>query len=394
MPALSGKSRDTQQSGQIRRHLGITAAPGMGHRAENPYNFLLYRALDTLGRGTVAIQEYRFLARPMAGGVIHLHWPDLNWDQRSAPYAALRGALFLGQCIVWKILGNKLVWTAHNVRSHEHWHPRLAAFFWRILDHLLDGVILLSRTSEAPVLNYHPALMRKPRRVIPHGHYQDVLVDRRTREKARIFLKVSEKGLACVYFGAIRQYKNVEGLLDAFEKMPDKGCWLIVAGKPDTEERRRQLVERAQALPSLVLKLGRLPEEDLQAVVEAADLVVLPYSEVLNSGSILYALSNARPVLVPDTRMFRELAETVSPGWMQFYTGRISPEAICRAMSAVSSGLPPLSLSHFDWNAIAEQHLAFFRELLPETGDPNLSPDTIAPAHSPDYPVGGTSNRD
>ena len=43
--------------------------------------------------------------------------------------------------------GTKIVWTVHNLASHERRYPRLEKWFWRAFLRRLDGFITLSESG-------------------------------------------------------------------------------------------------------------------------------------------------------------------------------------------------------------------------------------------------------
>lgn len=62
--------------------------------------------------------------------------------------------------------------------------------------------------------------------------------------------------------------------------------------------------------------------------VSSAELVVLPYRDMHNSGTLLLALSLARPVLVPRTPNNVAVAAEVGPGWIFMYDGELDAGVI------------------------------------------------------------------
>ena len=54
----------------------------------------------------------------------------------------------------------------------------------------------------------------------------------------------------------------------------------------------------------------------------AADLVVLPFSDIMHSGSAILALSFNKPVLVPARGALPELQTRVGAAWVQTYRRR------------------------------------------------------------------------
>ena len=137
--------------------------------------------------------------------------------------------------------------------------------------------------------------------VLAHGSYvrqYDVDAD---AASAREALGLGQVGTVFAFVGAIRGYKGVGELLEAFAASGDLGpdARLLICGKPLPARIGRELEERAAADPRIVLRLERIPEEDLSRVLRAADVVVLPFRDILTSGSAILALSHGRPVVVP-----------------------------------------------------------------------------------------------
>ena len=93
-----------------------------------------------------------------------------------------------------------------------------------------------------------------------------------------------------------------------------------------------------------------------------AELVVLPYREMHNSGAALLALSLATPVLVPDNPVTRALAREVGEEWVRTYRGEVTAEALVEALCHVRQ-IPPgcrPDLSARDWATAVRSHLAVY----------------------------------
>ena len=74
--------------------------------------------------------------------------------------------------------------------------------------------------------------------------------------------------------------------------------------------------------------------------VTASELVVLPFANMTNSGSLLLALSLDRPVLVPSQPMTEQLAAEVGPGWVLTYAGPLEPAVLLDALAAARRSPP------------------------------------------------------
>jgi glycosyltransferase involved in cell wall biosynthesis len=164
------------------------------------------------------------------------------------------------------------------------------------------------------------------------------------------------------YFGLIRRYKNVTGLIEAFRGVSGEVS-LEVAGKPSSPDLVAEIEAGAQGDPRVHLRFEYLSDEDLVGVAGRAELVVLPYSHMHNSGGVLAALSLDRPVLVPATPTNARLAEEVGPGWVLQYDGALATDDLERALaerrSADAAARPDLSAR--DWSASAALHETAYR---------------------------------
>lgn len=161
------------------------------------------------------------------------------------------------------------------------------------------------------------------------------------------------------FLGAIRPYKNVPALLSAFRDAPEAGWRLVVAGKPLSADVRVDVSRRADGDDRIRLDLDFVPRERVQLYTRAADLLVFPYRDILNSGSALLALSFDRPILVPDRGALAELRQTVGDEWVRTYDGALDGRTLHDAMAwATATPRDPTRLlrtHHLDWDEIARQ---------------------------------------
>ena len=105
--------------------------------------------------------------------------------------------------------------------------------------------------------------------------------------------------------------------------------------------------------------------------VSAAELVVLPYRQMHNSGTLLLALSLARPVLAPWSESNAAIAEEVGPGWVFLYKSDFDAELLTGALDKVraASRSQVPDLSQRDWSRIGQLHYRTYLEALGKNGD-------------------------
>lgn len=334
----------------------ILAWPAFKNRLKNPYNSLLYGPMAKLG---VEVDEFApaRLLRP-GYAVWHMHWPEDCLIYSSLAKCAAKFAGMLALLDLAGLKGVKRVWTVHNLHSHEGLYPRLEHWFWPAFTRRLDGYISLSETGRQAALERHPALRKLPGFIVPHGHYRDVYPNDVGREEARCRLGLPPEATVLVHLGAIRPYKNLPHLIRTFRLTEDPSLVLLVAGRPFGGPRSsyaQELAAEATGDPRIRLLLDYVPAEDLQLYFRAADITVLPYQEVLNSGSALLSLSFDCPVLIPPLGAMQELQGQVGREWVRTYAGSLTPdilrESVCWARQARRSEKAPLDA--LDWNRLA-----------------------------------------
>ena len=352
---------ETDLAGQPEETLRVLACP---YRNDyNPYTALLYdnlRASDPHLR-VDAFRMWRAVVKQYH--IVHLHWPEFHFTHwRAWPKQACISCLMLFGLAWMKLRGTKVVWTAHNLGGHERGQSPLADLFRKLFQNMVDGVIFLSRSSRREFQAQNGG-SRVSAAVIPHGHYKDVLA-RPARPKR------DEGPRTLLYFGQIRPYKNVEGLLRAFAQADVPGWRLVVAGRPLNAAMQERVSALARGNPDIQLHLDFLPEDELERLVAGADLVVLPYKRILNSGSVLYALSLGKPVLGPGQGSLPEIQEQVGRDWLRLYHGNLDADTLASRLRGHTAphpaDQPPLAWA--DWSAIAADTRAFYLRLC-FTGD-------------------------
>ena len=345
------------------RSLTVAALPAFSNRTRNPYNALLYEALARRG---VEVVE---LAPDGTGGkgadVVHIHWPEGNLNHRRWLRAVPRSARLLVRLAGQRRSGARLVWTVHNLGSHARQYPRTERLFWRAFLPLVDGWLALTDDAAAAAMKEWPALAKRPWAVSPIGHYRGVYPDTVNREQARERLGLPVTGGRVVAFvGRIKPYKGVPELIRVFREIGDREARLVVAGRVETVALAGELRTLAGQDDRVLLRATEVPDAELQVYLRAADLVVAPFETILNSASVILALSFDRPVLAPALGSLPAVRHAVGPDWLHLYTGPLTAERLEDAMRAPAPPSPQPDLSEFDWDVIAEKTESLYRRVL------------------------------
>ena len=283
----------------------------------NPYQRELVRALGEYG---VHVTLCSFNVLPLLRAIwaygkpdiLHLHWTDGFIVAGNWPKTILKTLRFLIELIVVQALGIKVVWTVHNLSNHEKINASYESFVNRILIHFYDQVIVhCSAARKAAIQLYHLAdrFSRKVH-IIPHGHYIDSYENNMTRRNARIKLDYDEDAILFLFFGSIRPYKGIFELIDVFRKIENSKVRLLIVGRPSNDITKKELTDRCQIDDRIRTYLQYVPEDEIQIYMNAADVTVFPYTDILTSGSVLLAMSFGKAIVVPRIGC---ISETLDP---------------------------------------------------------------------------------
>jgi glycosyltransferase involved in cell wall biosynthesis len=188
----------------------------------------------------------------------------------------------------------------HNLLPHDVRHRTLEGELFRFLAESADRIHVLGPATlqAAAPLGGLPADRVT---VIEHSSYRGVYPDFVGRDEARRRLGLAADHRALLLFGEIRPYKGLDVLLEAFRTAArsDPRLRLLIAGGVAAAEEGHALLEECRADPRIVTSFERVPDGDVQVWLRAADVVVLPYRAIVNSGALHLALTFGRPVVAP-----------------------------------------------------------------------------------------------
>lgn len=343
----------------------ILASPAFVNKKINPYNALLYGGITAAGE---TVDEYSH-AKLLKGGydIVHYHWPDGFINARSLPKALSRTAILLFSILWCRIRNMRIVWTVHNMMPHDPHHPWLSRQILSYFSRSCSGLVFLSKHSRDEFFKVYDLGSKKPATaVIAHGHYKTVYPPKMPKEQARKTLGLEASGYVVLFFGMIKPYKNITGLLQAFARWGDQTVSLIIAGNPSDAQQKTMIEEAASADKRIHPVLRFIPDNDIPLYMGASDMMVLPYTNILNSGAILLGLSYDVPVLVPALGSMVELQAGIGPDWVRTFEGDLGAEDLCQTAArfqAAGAGRT-CDLARYDWHALAVETAGFYREIL------------------------------
>jgi glycosyltransferase involved in cell wall biosynthesis len=334
------------------------------YSADNPFQTMLHAGLADVGAEPVPVADLvTHLATQAEGpadpGLLSLHWTSPILSHAQGPFRArLLLDRFAAALDAFLDAGGRLVWTVHNVLPHEVRHRWAEVELAQLVADRADLVHVLSaQTPELVESAYHldPAKVV----VIEHASYLGCYPDDLTREGARSRLGFGPDDTVLVTLGGIRPYKALDALLDLFDDLghADPSLRLAIAGRALEGPATDRLRERCARDARVKAHFEYVENEDVQVWMKAADVAVLPYRDILNSGAFLLAQTFGLPIVAP--RAGSLLA------WEEYSHVRLFDPQDPSSLAAEITEL--VAEARRDPGSLREQALAAARTRLPET---------------------------
>jgi D-inositol-3-phosphate glycosyltransferase len=279
--------------------------------------------------------------------------------------------LVLFNMILAKLLFGKIVLTIHDVRSFSN--HKTSSIYTRLIYFLSDSILTHNRFSKKEIVQFHQSHKNKIK-IIPHGNYLPFINIQENQKESRIKLGIGLDKPVLLFFGMIKKVKGLDLLLSAMPKVIQNNpeVILLVAGKPwkDNFSTYQAIIDKLQISNNCILHIKFISYEDVEHYYCAADIVVLPYSKIYQSGVLMMSLSYGKPVVLSDLESFKEIVTDKKSG-LFFKSGNISSlsEVINNALDStdllVKIQLQGLDLmkSKYSWSKIGEQTRDAYRKI-------------------------------
>lgn len=230
------------------------------------------------------------------------HVPDMLAERRRAATADVVHFQWLGvQPLDVHLLprGRPTVLTAHDVLPREPRRGQLRA--QRRLYERVDAVVVHSEHGRGRLvgeLGIDPGKVHS----IPHGAFEHLTRVPGARPLPPELAAVEGPVVLC--FGLLRPYKGIDVLLEAWRGIEGAELWIVGMPRMDIGPLRAAAPPGVRWVPRFI------SDPEIAAYFERADLVVLPYREIDQSGVLFTALAFGRPLLLSAAGGFGEVAAT------------------------------------------------------------------------------------
>jgi glycosyltransferase involved in cell wall biosynthesis len=351
--ALAGAGADVELYTSHFAH-GPVASPHGYVRRELFYR-LAAHVPGALPRRAVKLAEHvpdmlRYRRAARAADVVHFQWLTVQH---------VDGALLPA--------GRPLVLTAHDILPREA-RPGQRAAQRRLYDRF-DAIVVHSEHGRRRLIGELGVDAQRVH-VIPHGVLEHLAAGATVTTtaidgaaSARPPFATDRPVVLC--FGLMRPYKGIDLLLEAWRSIEDAELWIAGAPRMDISALRATAPQGVRFVPRFI------GDDELPAYFRRADLVVLPYREIDQSGVLFTALAFGKPLLLSDVGGFPEIAATGAARTFPTGDARALHAALRElledepARAALAARARKLAAGEYSWPAIARRTLALYESLLP-----------------------------
>ena len=291
--------------------------------------------------------------------VFHILWNNkIEWFDRTLLLA------------FYKLLGKRLAFTVHNVNigvrdgRDGFWNRWTLRLQYRLVDHLFVHTQLMLQQ-----LRDEFGVPPEKISIIPFGINSTVPDTPLTREQARSRLDLEPTDRVLLFFGNIAPYKGLEYLVEAtalvLKSMPD--AKLVIAGRPKGHVEYWRGIERSLGRPEFALRLVQrieyVPDEETEVYFKAADVLVLPYREIYQSGVLFLGYNFGIPVIATDIGSLRDdIVEGETGYWgapgdadaLRSAIERFFSSALYREASVRREEIRRFARARYSWATVAD----------------------------------------
>jgi D-inositol-3-phosphate glycosyltransferase len=215
--------------------------------------------------------------------------------------------------VFYRLLGKRIVYTAHNVNTQARdgkdsaWNRFTLQLQYRFVNHVFvhttrmkDEIIASFQVPDAKIS------------VIPFGINATNPSTSLTRVEARAFFGLEREDKTILFFGNVAEYKGLDLLVRAFDELvrSEGNVRLIIAGRIKCAsshwEGIRDIIASLADPSRVIQRIEYVPDEEVEYYFKAADVLVLPYREIFQSGVLFLGYNFGLPVIGSDVGSLQE----------------------------------------------------------------------------------------
>ena len=255
-----------------------------------------------------ALNLLRYYARTLAllwrhrGGV--MHFTGIFQNRR----VLFEGPLF-GACL--RLAAGRYLHTVHNVLPHGREGSVLLRRVYRLIYRLPHALLVHTGRARQQLVEEFGV---PPEKVVVTsiGLNEEMPVTGLTAAEARHRLGLEPGARAVLFFGKLDEYKGLDLLLDAFDRLETPDARLVVAGEFRSDTYRDVIRPKLAAMrrrADVRFHDRFIPNEEAEVFFKGCDVLCLPYRHIYQSGLVFLGPRFGLPVVTTDVGSLRGFVE-------------------------------------------------------------------------------------
>jgi D-inositol-3-phosphate glycosyltransferase len=282
--------------------------------------------------------------------------------------------------LFYRVLGKEVVLTVHNVNaaSRDSKDSLLNRLTLRIQYGLAAHLFVHTEKMKASLIEEFDVQAARIT-VIPFGINNSVPNTQLTSREAKQRLGLGNGEKAILFFGNIAPYKGLEFLVTAFQNSvaSHPEYRLVIAGWPKNCERYwceiRERIREDEKQGRILLRAEYIPDEETEVYFKAADVLVLPYRYIYQSGVLFLGYSFGLPVLVADVGALRDEVVEGKTGYvfrpedsihLLKTLERYFSSPLYEELSIRRKGIREYAMEHHSWDRVGSLTMSVYASLL------------------------------
>ncbi|MEO0840351.1 MAG: glycosyltransferase family 4 protein [Cyanobacteria bacterium J06643_5] len=342
----------------------------------NPYQQQLIQQLVGLGmqieKGNVSNYLIPTIIKQGKSDILHLHWLHPLFIRSNLAKSIFRLTALAVELCILKVIGIKIIWTAHNIKNHDSLYVHLDKICTKFIAKVSNRIIAHSQSAKVEIIKQLNIKNHQKIFVVPHGSYIGYYDNSISRKEARNQLNIPHEKVVMLLLGSIRENKGVIELIENFKQINREEAELIIAGKPANQELENKIehqISNNNNINNIKFISGFVPDEEIQIYMNASDVIVFPYQEILTSGAVFLAMSFKKACIAPHQGCF---GEVLNDNGAFLYNSdcqnglfQALESAIKNKHQLINMGEYNFELAEkFNWNNIADMTLKVYQSCL------------------------------
>tara|TARA_B100000700_G_C14999453_1_gene835564 strand:- start:1008 stop:1814 length:807 start_codon:yes stop_codon:yes gene_type:complete len=211
----------------------------------------------------------------------------------------------------------KVVYTIHDVISFED--EKSEKIISNLIYNNADKILTHNSFSKDILIKIHNKISTEID-IVPHGNYLPFLSIKKDKIKSRDRLGIPKEKTILLFFGIIKKVKGLEVLLNSLNDVisANKDVILVIAGRVWKNDFKiyQKIIDDKNLSDYCIIHNKFIPHEDVDYYYSSADLVVLPYKRIYQSGVLLMSMSYEKAVLVSDLPPLKEVIQDMKTGFV------------------------------------------------------------------------------